>query len=74
MRKIKVVANSYIIKDGSVEFGGVKNECWTERSQTIVTLETAEYMPDTNDTEIRTRELTEADFSKLREPSLDALF
>jgi predicted outer membrane repeat protein len=74
IHKIEAVTNS-MIDDGSIEVRGVKNEHWMgEASQTTVSLETAECMSDTNDTEIRTRELTETDFSRLREPSLDALF
>ena len=74
IHKIKVVTNP-IIEDGSVEFEGMKNVHWTgEASQTTVSLKTAECMSDTTETEIRTRELTETDFSRLREPSLEALF
>ena len=76
IHKIKIVTNP-IMEDGSVEteFGEVKNKRWTgEASQTTVSLETAECMSDTNETEIRTRELTETDFSRLREPSLEAFF
>ena len=73
MHKIKIVTNPDTIEDETVEFGGMKSERWTaETTQTIVSLETAECLSDTNDPELCTRELTEADFSKLREPSLDA--
>ena len=69
--KVKGVRKT-IEDDSSVELKGMTIERSTETTQTIVSLDSAEGAPETNDTEIRTRKLTKADFSKLREPALDA--
>ena len=74
-QKMRAVAKplGHVEEDGSVELTGVKSERSTDTTQTTVSLDTAESVPETsNDTEIRSRKLTKADFSQLREPALDA--
>ena len=72
---IHVVANpERSMTDGSVELKGMKSDPSSKTStlqQTVVSLETAERAPDTSETDVRTRKLTKADFSQLREPALD---
>ena len=71
-KKMKGLAKP-LVEDGSVELTGVKTERLTvDTTQTTVSLDTAESVPEnSNDTEIRSRKLTKADFSQLREPALD---
>ena len=74
-QKMRAVAKplGHLEEDGSVELTGVKSERLTDTTQTTVSLDTAESVPETsNNTEIRSRKLTKADFSQLREPALDA--
>lgn len=60
-------------RESSVELTGVKTERSMDTTQTTVSLDTSESVPETsNNKEIRSRKLTKADFSKLREPALDA--
>lgn len=71
-QKMKAMAKP-LVEDSSVELKGVKTERLTDTTQTTVSLDTAESVPETSkDTEIRSRKLTKADFSQLREPALDA--